>query len=467
MKSRSALLIAVLSASIAVGFAAPAVAVTNIPVPPSSPVTDQPPETVRAQLARAYSLYQAEEYEAADVVLRAVIDDPYFVDQSEELKVATYALAGGIAVFLDDTDRAWILLDKANASPAVTADVAEATLDLALELWRPEKAIAPMRVLAAQAPEKLRALDDRLVFQMNAALSRQGRPDAERIAFLQALFDAERRVQDGRQPSSLWLELARLRLAEGDLPEAIRVARRITTARDVLALQVDRRFDPVVAALGPAQLDVSAALERDLDILASAMAREPRNLQHVVELTYVLMDAGRYQDALAACDAALAKSAAAGDEPAFDDEADAIAWIHDNRAHALLGLGRVDEAITVWEVSRRMPEDGGDNVSQAINVALLHAALGRTRDALDALAGVKEASPFGWMQFHYARFSALLDSPDDPRAQESLAYLREHRADAPGTYVRVLLKLVARPEVGQAIQAVGTVKQVPLHDFMF
>jgi hypothetical protein len=35
------------------------------------------------------------------------------------------------------------------------------------------------------------------------------------------------------------------------------------------------------------------------------------------------------------------------------------------------------------------------------------------------------------------------------------------------TWIVRMRELVARPEVGQAIQAVGTVKQVPLHDFMF
>lgn len=486
------------------------------PAPPIAHSSTEAPaaESLEVRIARASSLYDAEEYGAADALLRPVLDDPRFATLPEEFKVAAFALSGGASLAARDIERAFAMFEQANASPAASAELASATLDLALEFWRPERTIAPLRVLAAQAPDKVRALDDRTVFQIHVALREARAPRAERVRFLRALFDAGRVMRDGREPSGLWLELARLHLEDGDRAAAAAVARRIASPPELLALQVDFRFADVLKVLDPAQLDLRAAMERELALSSAAVAREPRILSHVVELTYLLLDAGRFEDALAACQTSLAKAAAASAGPAFEDEADSLVWIHDNQARALMGLGRADEAAAVWEPARRMPESGRRNVSQAINVANLHAALGRPQEALAALADVEQASPYGWMQFHAARLAALVETPGDPRALESLRYLREHRSISSGTYMRALLKagaideaarvlverladpderldalldvqsyptspisprnaewmarmreLVARPEVVRAIAAVGRTTTVPYHRY--
>ena len=395
----------------------------------------------------------SKDYSAANAILRGVLDDPDFAALPEQWKMATYAVAASAAFGDEDVERGWVMLDKANASPLADDELAEATLDQAIETWRPEKALAVLSILAAHRPAKLRELDDIVVYQMYGALKREHASDSDRIRFLQAFFDADRMLQDGRQPNALWLDLAQLKLTTGDVPAAVIVARRITGADELLALQIDRRFDPVVATIAPAQLDLAVALEREIGTLSATVAKEPRTLQNVVELTYVLLAAGRYEQLLATCDEVIAKAAAAKGEPAYDDADDALVWIQDNRARGLIALGRVDEAIEVWEAARRMPEAGGDNVSQAINIAQLYAALGRTAEALRALETVKEASPFGWMQYHATRYRALIATPDDPLARESLAFVREHHADAPGTYVEVLMHAGAMDEASAAFRA--------------
>jgi tetratricopeptide (TPR) repeat protein len=499
-------------------WAAPAVAYTSTgPLPAEMPATTQEmTETPLARLRRAAVLMQEQEYQAADAVLSGVMADPGFPALIDKLQLATYAMAASVALALEDVDRAASMFDAAVANPAATADIAAAALDFAIQYWRPEQAIAPIKLLAVQAPEQLLALDTVTVYRMSNEINRQELPVTQKLDFLQSLFDANWLLEDGRQPSALWRELAELRLSQGNEVAALATARRITGADSLLALQVDRRFDAIAASLGAARFDLSAALAQEEQTIRATIAADPRNLQNVIELTYVLLDGGRYQEVIDTCDAALAQSAAGAAAPAFDDEAEALPWIHDNRARGLLGVGRVDEAIAVWEAARKLEEDGGANVSQAINMASLYATLGKPEEALAALAGIEQASPYGWMEYHSTRLYALIATPDDPRARESLAYVREHRKDARSTHVEAMIRIGAldeasaafreqlqdpeerrsallsaqgyqvrafsplgetwraqtqaflqRPEIVAAIAAVGRVTSVPLHQLQF
>lgn len=409
-------------------------------------------EAPLARLRRAAELMQAKDYPAADSLLRGMLADPGFPLLIDELQLATYAMSASTALALEDVDRAWAMFDQAVVNPAVNADIAAAALGMALEYWRPEKAIAPIKLLAGLDPEQLLELDTVTAYRLYGEIRRQELPVAEKLDFLQALFDANWLLEDGRQPSSLWLDLAELRLREGNEAAAITAAQRITSASDLLAMQVDRRYDGVVKSLGPARFDLAAALAQEEQTIRATIAANPRNLQNVIELTYVLLDAGRYQDVIDVSDAALAQFAAAGDTPAFDDAAEALPWIHDNRARGLLGVGRVDEAVAVWEAARTMEEDGGANVSQALNLASLYAALGRSNEALESIAGVELASPYGWMEYHSNRVYALIATLDDPRVRESLAYLREHRKDSRATFVEVMIRIGALDEASIAFR---------------
>lgn len=518
MNSANGLAILAVIALCAFAFSAPTVAATTPPGPSLNLPQSRPPapESLESRIKRAFEFFSADEYAAADGEMRSILADPEFVVLGDRQKAALYALAGFIAASANDTERAWAMFNQALATPGIDPDIIFSILDVALQTGQPLKAIAPLRVLAAQAPNQIQYLNSEAIYRLNMDLEKQGAPAAARIDFLQTLFAAGYRLADGREPSGLWFDLALLRLEQGDLPAAIQAARRITSASDLMLLQIDARFAPVVAALDRKQLDLQAALDGEIDTLGSAIKREPRVLQYVVQRSYELMRAGRYQDTLVECDAALAQqAAAASDKPAFDDEEDQLIWVHDSRARALLGLGRADEAIAVWETARLKPENGMDNVSQAINLGQVYAALGRGDDALNTISGVRNASPFGWMQYHAVRVTALLDTPKDPRAQESLAYLREHSRDAQGTYLDALVLigdmdeasrvyrewladpikrsnalayvqgyvrapisprtlawderrvgLTQRPEVMDAIRSAGTVMQTPLHELM-
>ena len=64
--------------------------------------------------------------------------------------------------------------------------------------------------------------------------------------------------------------------------------------------------------------------------------------------------------------------------------------------------------------------------------------MGRSKDALAAVDALKQVSEFGRMQMEGVRYEALL-ALHDPRAEESLLYLKAHAVDSFDTYLESLV----------------------------
>jgi tetratricopeptide (TPR) repeat protein len=463
--------------------------------------------------AEATRMFDARRYKEADGLLTNLLADPRFGKIPPARKTAIWLLAGVTAQALGDDERALGLLKLANDSPAA---LPEGFLDYFFIAGFQERdldAAAAATTLAKRWPQRALELDERQVYRVSHRLGKDASNRAVRIAYLDALFDAGWQHEDGRQASILWRELARLKLEDGDTPRAIAAAGRVRAADDIVRMRIDKRYDAVMSALTPEQLDIEKAAAGELAVLEAAVQREPRRLEHVMTLTYSLLDLGQWQRVLDICDGVLKTAAAAGKNAPYDDADEYLIWIRDNRSRALVQLGRVDEAAAAWEKARRLPEDGADNVSQAINLAVLYGQMGRTDKALKSLASVRDnVSPFGWMQYHSARLAALMRTPDAPMAVESLDYIRQHRTDSEGTLTDALIvagrmdeaaqsliarlenadtrndalmdvqnfkfaaptpivaeilerarQLKARPDVAKAIEAVGRVMDVPLY----
>ncbi|MGA8277665.1 MAG: hypothetical protein WB784_05680 [Rhodanobacteraceae bacterium] len=124
---------------------------------------------------------------------------------------------------------------------------------------------------------------------------------------------------------------------------------------------------------------------------------------------------------------------------AFKDFNEYYVWILDNRSRALQGLGRWDDAVTQLRKASRRPENGAINVSQALNLGALYADLDRPDEALAAVSDLGTVSPYGRMQLEQVRLMASIKREDELAVDTHLAFMREHRADAIGTYQRALL----------------------------
>jgi tetratricopeptide (TPR) repeat protein len=189
--------------------------------------------------------------------------------------------------------------------------------------------------------------------------------------------------------------------------------------------------------------DLKAAVNRECKRLAKAVTTNPRSLSVRVQYGYSLLTAGRFAELLELTDAVIATTTAAVEgSPAYDDIPDQLNWIYNHKAASLRALGRWEEALTVMEAGRRKEEDGSVNVSQAINLAWHYVDFGRPQNALDALDGIdwgRSLSPYGRMQLQHVRYRAYLQLGNAREADNVLAYLREHREDAEGTWQLVLV----------------------------
>ena len=207
-------------------------------------------------------------------------------------------------------------------------------------------------------------------------------------------------------------------------------------------MRVDRRFDALVRA-EPRAFDLSAAIERERKRLAKLVAANPRSLSVRVQYGYSLLTAGRFAELLKLSDDVIERNAASPEgSPAFDDIPDQLNWIYNHKAASLRALGRWEEALAVMEAGRRTEEEGSVNVSQAINLGWHYVDFGRPQDALEALDGIDwghSLSPYGRMQLQHVRFRAYLQLANAKEADDVLAYLREHREDAEGTWQLVLV----------------------------
>jgi tetratricopeptide (TPR) repeat protein len=182
--------------------------------------------------------------------------------------------------------------------------------------------------------------------------------------------------------------------------------------------------------------------------------RNPRSLQAVVELADVLIIANKLDEALALADTAIAR-AKGNDEaaPPYDDVSEWLIWVMDKRANALTSLGRWDEAVEQFVKAGRRPERGSMNVSQAINLSFLYAALDRPMDALAAIDDIGTLSAYGRMQVEAVRHMAAIELNDAAAAEAALAYMREHKADAIETFQKALIRANRLDEASDALIA--------------
>jgi tetratricopeptide (TPR) repeat protein len=264
-------------------------------------------------------------------------------------------------------------------------------------------------------------------------------PEAESAHFrlLEALFNDRWTFATGGEPSWVWQELAISLLERGEASRAAEVVGRITDALSIVALRADNRFLAIVQA-NPERFDVPRAYARDVEEKRAAAAKQPRLMEAQTALIRALRDSYRFREALDVADELLTRVDSSPVAP-YDDVAKSLPWAMDARSSVLRKMGRFDEALAQLERAAKLSEEGEPNVSQAINLADLRNDLGHPKEALEALEGVTQVTPYGRMELEGTRAQAAVQLHDDAVLERSLTYLREHVDDAPDALESALL----------------------------
>jgi beta-barrel assembly-enhancing protease len=417
--------------------------VMSVPAFTASPDTSPPVADIdvyRYALASAFKQVSGGELDEAYPALLGVIRSPVFDHLEPNQRHAALLLAGLVAIDLDKVAEGHALLVRSCAMPQADGDDWFGRLDAAHRLDMREDAIESLTQLGRRWPEKLPEVNFQAVWEIVRHARHVPAKEPVLHALLNSLYEAKWTLAGGVEPSSIWRDLAALELDRNQVARAREIVRRVQSPHIVVSMRIDRRFDPLREAESR-YFDVDAAVTNELAMMRSIVQRSPRSLDAVVQLTYSMLDAGRYGETLETTAEVMRRVDGAPAKQAPYDDMDKMIWILDNRARALAATQRWSEAEAMVRAAADRKEDGRRNVSNVINLAWFYAEAGRSDEALAALLDLgQDMSAYGLMQMHGARYAAALQKGDVAISNESLAYLAEHRNDALDTWQWTLVR---------------------------
>lgn len=405
--------------------------------PSSASARSTPADATRLAIAKANALMGQEEWKAAVGQFAHAIDSAGFDGLSDDEQYTALIRAAGVAIDLEDAATAHRWLLRATVHPRSSNIDWHRRLSSAYALGNYADSAVCIATLARRWPDTLGEINARAIWRAAGRIDIDATLATTQREFLDSLFDA-RWTDDGVAPDDLWLDLVRLHLTSGDIGKAGIVARRIAAPRSVLALLIDKRYDAVTTQQG---------FNRDIDqVAATALLRAearvraaPDRLDRITGLQVLLLEDRQFARVLALSDEVIAKAANGDGGKSYADFNDTYPWILDYRARALQGLGRWDEALAQRRKAARRPQDGGPNVSQALNLGMLYAELDRPADALEMLDELGGMSEYGRMVQANVALRASVTLGDSVAIEKHMDYLREHRAEAVGGLQDALL----------------------------
>ncbi|RKP55671.1 hypothetical protein [Pararobbsia silviterrae] len=392
---------------------------------------------LRAAIAKT----QRGDTKGAETDLVAIRADPNFATASVGLQASIDIMLAGCEQANGEVDAAYAdMLRAGQSDPAIRSAAYWLSLSVLASTTR-RYDIAAVAMAGSVSADTARAaqLDSRLLRDIvnDTHSLKDGEPDRELL--LRALDEAHYAPRNGVDiwtVESFWLELFELDVAHGRDADARALLDRIDIPSMIASIRADSRYRRFVEG-NPAFSDGAQINERYVANRKTFADAHPRQIGSVAAHAVALMEVGRFVDALALLDDAIARAAppAASAPHAFDDERENLRWALDDRSHVLWRMGRWDEAIaTETQARENAMSAGGDMVSQRINLADLLYLRGKPRDALAELAGVtsETASDYGLLEADEVRVCAAVQLGDQDMLKTSLDRLRSHRDDAPG-----------------------------------
>ncbi|HZF17377.1 MAG TPA: hypothetical protein VE046_15685 [Steroidobacteraceae bacterium] len=389
---------------------------------------------LRHDIEQAVDKIRNDDYAGADRDYKRILDSKAFKDLGIDEQRRSFYLASMVAGQVDDWKRAHALAVRATEIEPASAEDWHLRYRMAMPAAEIRDGAASLALIAERWPSTLSDIRDDSIVQTVFYSRRPPGSDKTWLALVEALRKADWRTVDQREPSQMWLDLTLYYLQHSTVERAGEVAAHVTDPRLLIGMRSDKQFDRVVGKNHYAS-DIDRAAREDVELLQAAARRSPKLMAIRNQLVQALIVANRPAEALRVADETLARIKTTTEvDPAFDDLDDQLNWAYDMRARALRLLGRWDEALDQWMKGSTLTENGGVNVSQAINVGYYYCDLDRPEDARAIVAKVSNVSPYGALQLESVKHAAALLLHDDSEAARALKFIKDHQSDSPGTY---------------------------------
>lgn len=290
-------------------------------------------------------------------------------------------------------------------------------------------AASTLTTVIARYPNVAAGLDPSEVFRLT--------PYLNDLSALRFLLGSDWIHDETLDLSFIRLRLIRRLLAQDQTSEAIVAARDLaangrTDLGSIVEFLSDRTFDPVVAA-APEVFSFAAMSDRQLANSIADATESPERLSLVNALAQNLWDRGRFDEAEAVTNDALARvREGTSRRPTFVDQRESLNWTLEMRARILAALGRTDDALDSMRQAAEEPEGDRVNVSQTLNRVGMLLATGRAEDALAALNqfDLRRGSPYGRAVARSLRVCVLAELGDGPAMRSALDDLVAHKHDS-------------------------------------
>lgn len=396
-----------------------------------------PPVTEAADLVqRAFEDVRHNNNEAAGPELDKALHSHGFAGLPEEVRYQTFFVASLIAWETNQNDKAHGLAVRATRFPEADNTAWMVRFSSAFTIKNYGDAAHSLTMFAQRWPAKLGDVVPGAVMQLHYQLKLAHEDETDRL-MLDELFDAGWKTK-GVEPSNLWRDLALQHLQRGEVARATKVALRVTSGQVALSIRVDKRFDAITLA-HPGAFDVERLIAAEITAAKAQIAAHPDQLEPITDLQELLLITSQYPKVLSISDDAVERAEKREGAKAYTDFSDRYNWILDSRSRAFKRQGQWDKAIATEVLAARIPEQGGINVSQSINLGELYAELDQPDNAATAIIQLGDLSPIGQMQLEGVKLRIAVDRHDEPAASAAMAYLRAHRAEEPDTLQDALL----------------------------
>jgi hypothetical protein len=403
---------------------------------------DQASQPFRATLQSALAASDRKDWTAAETAVLRATGDPAFAAESESTRHLTLALAAQVLLKTGKPAEALQFARRATQMPEQDPEDWRSRLSAAYAVEDARDGAECIVEIYRRWGPNAQILNDGLIRGVFGQTIRPGLDDV-RLRMLETLYENRWRPSNS-SASEEWLELTRLLLIANQTDRAAEVAVLIDAPEDIILLQSDDQFRAVRKARF-VKTNAERAAEDRIRSLRQELASNPSSLHAVERLMYALITYRKDAEALALSDEVEKRIGQPDGPRAYPDYDQSYNWILNGRSKALRHLGRYDEAVEALRLAVQL-KDRTDKASQPLNLALLLCEIGRAGEGLGYLPADDQLSAHGKILAASVRQFAALESGDADGAAKHLAYIREHRWDAPILFEHALLRANANDE---------------------